>query len=591
MPTRTATLTRSSTSALFSRSKELVASIAASGLHWSDEIEVLDRLILEAKARRNLIIPIARMLPVEVLGEIFEHTISDFDSEKSNRNRAYNPWSAIMLVCRPWRDVAVNHPALWTNLVTRNAKLWPTFIARSRGHSIDVTLRTDNPFIGASLAAAFAQLHRVRSLEVRAPHTFLEKVLPMLNSYAPKLERLTLENRSGNWCHALEGDFVSEHTPNLRDLSLTGVCFPWGYRAPNLRTLSVSRHEHGSSPLPEVTYSVSAVLQSLSNTLLEEIRIADISSLPLAPAEDTIIPPAHLRVLELKKVPVELALPLWFSTSNVLSDLETTDISIVRPGTFSPSQLDMIVSHAAAHMANHPAYVKNLRIRIARGGFAIDSNILKFFMPHPPFTVSGATVVSALVAAISPERLTTLSLELKSSTEWPAATLESVLSRVTRIVDLKFSAAPDMLHLLSKLLGRHAIAGSTHPPLLPMLRMITLSHMDLTQQYQERPIYTFMSTMLHWRRLTTPNLGPFAVEIKRCWFTAAVVTSFAVGGQINVNHNEQPAGEWALGSEPWALGGMDHGTLGDMGPWAAALNDMQPEGADQWPGGQWIAAV
>ncbi|KZV74763.1 hypothetical protein PENSPDRAFT_647762 [Peniophora sp. CONT] len=584
MTTHIAASTRPSPSSLFSSSEDLVTSIAASGIHWSDEIAVLDKLILKAKARRNMIIPIARMLPVEVLGEIFEHTISEFSSEESKR--PYNPWSVIMLVCRPWRDVAVNHPALWTNLVTRNAKLWPTFIARSRGHSIDITLCTDSTFIGASwLVAAFAQLHRVRSLEVRAPHSLLEKVLPTLNSYAPKLERLTLENLSGNWCHALESDFVLEHTPNLRHLSLTGVCFPWGYRAPNLRTLSISRSKNRSSTSSPAFFSAADVLQSLSDTLLEEIRIADIPLLPQALPAGTIIPPANLRVLELQDVPSELALALWFSTSNFPRSLDSTNISIARRDNAASSHLDTIVSHAAAHMANHPAYVESLRIGIDGGGFLIDSNMLKFIMPTPPFNISGPDIVSTLITAINPGRLTTLHLELKDRTEWPAATLEAVLSRATRIVDLKLALPPDALHILSELLGRHTIAGSEHPPLLPMLRTMSLSHMDLTQQYQGKPLYAFMSTMLHWRRLRSPNLGPFTVNIQQCKFTHDVVTRFGVGGNVIVNCHHDPQG-WGL--TPWA---PENG-LG----WAPAVWNMEPGdvgqgGVQPWGQAQWIDAV
>lgn len=297
---------------------------------------------------------------------------------------------------------------------------------------------------------------------------------------------------------------------------------------------------------------------------MEEIHIEDIP-LPgpqavTAVAANITVPPAQLKVLRLRNVVAELALPLWFATSDILDTLKETFITLVAlPNAFTPAYLDNIVAHTVTHIANHPDNVKSLRIQIS-WRFYIDSDMLKFNMPTPPFSVSG-DVVSRLMAATSPDHLTTLELELKD-VDLSAAALEDMLSRAPRIVNLKLSIPPAMLHQLCILLSRHATTNSAHAPLLPMLRTLDLEHMDLTQPYKNRPSYTFMSTMLHWRRLRAPNLGPSTVGFRRCTMTSTIMTSFSVGGQITVRCDHPPADSWALGAEvlgadPWPLGDIE----------------------------------
>ncbi|VDC02016.1 unnamed protein product [Peniophora sp. CBMAI 1063] len=532
---------KASSEALLYDSQKMLGSIAAAGLYPADEIKLLDELILRAKARRNMIIPIAIKLPVEILGEIFEYYVCDSDSERKKRQNS--SWAFLMLVCRSWREVAINHPALWTNLGNHNTKLWPTFIARSHSLALSVKLSTDGTVIGDTLAASLAELHRIHSFELRAPQSLLEQVLPQLNSAAPKLVHLTLVNRSDGWCRALEGDFVSTHAPELRSLSLDGVSFPWGHRASNLQSLTIERQIRRSRLRIGTESNASDMLYSLSSPSLLAISIRDIPGpSPQNLAAPVVVAPNRLTLLGLRSTAPEVALPLWFSTSSILGALPNAYIGLRSlPADFTPLHLDRIVTHAAAHMANHPHNVTKLHIQFGTK-FSIDTDMLTFIMPAPTFESSFGHMLLALFAATNPDHLMSLEIELREGIDVPIDALEAALSRAPSVVNLKLSVTPATLHSLSRLLSRHAVQGSVHEPLLPALQTLSLSGVDLTKQYEGRPIYTFVATMLHWRRLRAPILGPSSINITQTSVTSTVATNFSVGGSISVNYSVWSSG-------------------------------------------------
>jgi F-box-like len=77
-----------------------------------DKIKPLEDSIRVLKCRRNALAPIST-LPPEILTEIFSIlSHSAYDNEKVG----YLAWLWVTHVCHNWREIALNHPRLWSHI-------------------------------------------------------------------------------------------------------------------------------------------------------------------------------------------------------------------------------------------------------------------------------------------------------------------------------------------------------------------------------------------------------------------------------------------------------------------------------------------
>ncbi|TFY71210.1 hypothetical protein EVG20_g1776, partial [Dentipellis fragilis] len=200
--------------------------------------------------------PIYR-LPVEILGKIFllllprSPTIVDKIPEMyKNTSKSLLPpaphrtlwqnateapsWTDILYVCQHWRAVAVNYPALWTQL-THNPAWVIECIRRSRQMPLELCIEQTEANLHAALIAlqmAIPHFYRVREAKIVAGHhDFMEFAFECFEMMpAPRLETLSLACRG---CEEVYEDFYwlerpealfARQMPNLRSVDLNHYC-------------------------------------------------------------------------------------------------------------------------------------------------------------------------------------------------------------------------------------------------------------------------------------------------------------------------------------------------------------------------------
>ncbi|TFY70636.1 hypothetical protein EVG20_g2371 [Dentipellis fragilis] len=204
--------------------------------------------------------PIFR-LPVEILGRIFlllrtsktitaDEMSQDVQQEAADTPQPPAPhrtpwqnateapsWTDVLYVCQHWQAVALNHPALWTQL-THNPAWAVECIRRSRQMPLELSIeQTEANLRGAYLALQTIMPHFSRVKEVKIVtdyHDFMGYVLWCFEmTPAPCLEALSLECTAClHWisdvrvCYQLEHPeaLFAQQTPNLPMVDLAHYC-------------------------------------------------------------------------------------------------------------------------------------------------------------------------------------------------------------------------------------------------------------------------------------------------------------------------------------------------------------------------------
>lgn len=226
--------------------------------------------------------PIYR-IPEELLSSIFVAGVCNMGEE--------DPLlvATLMLVCRYWRDVAIDTPELWADIcVSPHDSLEKAHrkLARSKSVLLDITInftpRVDNSS-GAMESVIHAMdlirpaLWRARSFRLSVPNKpQAHAALLRCREEAPYLESLCIRV-----FHSMQEDHYSSpclplfkgHTPRLRSCSFTSFNFNWDRRVvSNLRVLQLGGYWNGSSP------SVGTLLDILRGCPgLEELALRNMS--------------------------------------------------------------------------------------------------------------------------------------------------------------------------------------------------------------------------------------------------------------------------------------------------------------------------
>jgi len=226
--------------------------------------------------------PIYR-IPEELLSSIFVMGVCNMEEEDSLLV------ATLMLVCRYWRDVAINTPELWADIcVSPHDSLEKAHrkLARSKSVPLDITInftpRVDNSS-GATESIIHAMdlirpaLWRARSFRLSVPNKpQVHAALLRCREEAPMLESLCIRI-----FHSMQEDHYSTpclplfkgHTPRLRLCSFTSFNFNWDKRVVSgLRVLHLGGYWNGSSP------SVDTLLDILRGCpYLEELALRNMS--------------------------------------------------------------------------------------------------------------------------------------------------------------------------------------------------------------------------------------------------------------------------------------------------------------------------
>ncbi|KAJ7687728.1 hypothetical protein B0H17DRAFT_1332346 [Mycena rosella] len=308
-------------------------------------------------------------LPVELLAYIFvlgTHDPSVLDGEHDDGCQAFNSDSVKTplvygRVCRHWRNVALNTPALYTSLCITPELLREvgaadvldtapisSYLALSRNYLVDILIdardqewdfNDDGTYVpwftpehmGAAMAVLLPHLGRWRSLSILtdlyAPmHAALCPLEAHLTAYgAPHLASLRLMRCDAYAAHAPLSPVPNPADvflasvppdasllPNLRHLALLGVPAAWGPLAallpPTLHTLELAYHPAPAQPtVPALAALLSAAPHLARLTLNGSGPALPAAADPPAPRP---VPLAHLSALTLGYVSTPAGLAL-----------------------------------------------------------------------------------------------------------------------------------------------------------------------------------------------------------------------------------------------------------------------------------------
>ncbi|RXW16438.1 hypothetical protein EST38_g9424 [Candolleomyces aberdarensis] len=196
-------------------------------------IAELESEIRALKTHRNTVAATSQ-LPPEILSNIFNvlgRVMGDGYSKPS--------WTRVNQVCRHWRAVALDCPALWSDLmfVGGNPAFTEVMLQRSKNAPLSVKFDAYSPPFNDILCKIVSQTSRLRDVELRQGSNTtpldLPKILSSFESTAPILEKLVLEGvELDNWTrsdkyHTIPANFLQDGAPSLQHLDITRLAIHW----------------------------------------------------------------------------------------------------------------------------------------------------------------------------------------------------------------------------------------------------------------------------------------------------------------------------------------------------------------------------
>ncbi|RXW19844.1 hypothetical protein EST38_g6006 [Candolleomyces aberdarensis] len=269
----------------------------------------LESEIRTLKTHRNTVVAATSPLPPEILSDIFiilRRVMSDECSYKPS-------WTRVNHVCRHWRAVALDCPALWSDLMFVCCSPAFTEMMLQRSKNAPLTVKYDRyaPSFDDILCKIASQTSRLRDVELRGRGLDLPKVLSSFQGTAPTLEKLVLQgaelyNRTGsNTYYTIPANFLQDGAPSLQHLDITQFAIHWD-ALPLSTTLTHLRLEN-------VVWENRPTRKSFSETLAKLLQLETMklsACLPRSgdasqPDSPPVILPS-LRTLELQDLAAEL---------------------------------------------------------------------------------------------------------------------------------------------------------------------------------------------------------------------------------------------------------------------------------------------
>ena len=212
------------------------------------------------RTKRNSFLPVFR-LPPELLATVFVHGARDhYESDNGGHFTPYIPaWVNVSYVCRHWRNIALNSPALWAYHFNTSLRWTEELLLRSKQASLKICIYPHHEHEELYswqdlLDNLLKHSERIQELQLDIPAFLHPDKLFLCASRLEKLE-INLEGEE-SICTITGGDKLPLHTLKLSNCSL-----PWySLNLSGLKTLSLS-NVYSPSPLNMVEFL--AVLGSM----------------------------------------------------------------------------------------------------------------------------------------------------------------------------------------------------------------------------------------------------------------------------------------------------------------------------------------
>ncbi|VDC02003.1 unnamed protein product [Peniophora sp. CBMAI 1063] len=211
---------------------------------WDEEIDALQHQVLVAKSRRNALSPICAILPEELLAHIFEELSG---MEKIRALKRDWGWARVTQVCRHFRSVALAHSSLWATISPNMNCPWDMLLRRARDAPLHICgwwqAHVGDPEFSRYKRDFVKNRHRIRTLDLSAfDRTAMKKIIAVFDKTAPELRILRLRGsamygRSTTLVDRLRALITS--APNIEEIDLRGVPYPWPAFAQSLRILKL----------------------------------------------------------------------------------------------------------------------------------------------------------------------------------------------------------------------------------------------------------------------------------------------------------------------------------------------------------------
>ena len=204
-------------------------------------------LVADLRARRNSFLPIFR-LPPETLVNIFTLGARDYYYHGGDYPINCIPhWVNVSYICRHWRNVALNCPALWAYPFTISLRWTEELLARSKRaplkiHIYSGTINASLVRLSGLVAKLLSHAERIQELRLRVPAMALPSKLSLCVPHLQILDIDGTQSCPSEWTLTINDRDI----PSLRTLKLTYHPLPWHLL--NLTGLTTLFLSHAPSP-------------------------------------------------------------------------------------------------------------------------------------------------------------------------------------------------------------------------------------------------------------------------------------------------------------------------------------------------------
>ncbi|KAG1756439.1 uncharacterized protein EDB91DRAFT_1041739, partial [Suillus paluster] len=146
--------------------------------HIDKDLAALAESMRVLRSRRNGLAGIS-CLPPEILANVFKH----FAEKKSDKSTSHAPTCLIVThLCRHWRQVALECPALWSSISISSVSLpWiPVMLERSKNVALVITYNT-LVTLRHHLEQVLSQLPRIKVLHLCSYTSEFDRVIDLLS--------------------------------------------------------------------------------------------------------------------------------------------------------------------------------------------------------------------------------------------------------------------------------------------------------------------------------------------------------------------------------------------------------------------------
>ncbi|VDC06104.1 unnamed protein product [Peniophora sp. CBMAI 1063] len=506
--------------------------------------EILDieareaRLILAAVNERRNDFALPSLLPPEVLANVFSFLIKmePLNLKPFYFDRMEIGWLKASHVCRRWRSTCLNQPSLWTRLRPDDSQPWAVFLERAKEASLYIS---GIKYTTSCFPHILAHQHQIRELvlpHIRIAH--LHELVDGLSGPLPRLQALqlhcSLDTREG--LPSLHPRFLSEIAPNLEDLSLHGVHFPWGEGSPK-----ITRFDYGgdtrlsSAQQPNAVTPYSEVIRTIRQ--MPALRVLQLrATFPANVSNDAHLEPIALSQLQVLNVTdkhdgcwrfwAQLRIPSSATVSISCSKISAVD-SLITASLSRHLRADTARLFISLHIASASHLQGGLSLHLA----SQPTNVVP--VPgsrHPSVSLltgseNGASLARQLLETISLENLQEVALCTGSI--GGAQTLYNLYLPARSVTRLILGAGNASAGLEALLLPAYTVGSGVEGQILfPNLEHLQLSSVHFGEQNpradgNSHPLHSTVNTVLAERSVLTgrplPILQISGCDVRKNW--------------------------------------------------------------------------